>query len=61
MGSSRKKLLNEGAKTMSDYLLEIKNLTKDFPGVRAIDDVSFNIKRNTVHCLVGENGSENRL
>jgi ribose transport system ATP-binding protein len=42
---------------MSDYVLEIKNLTKDFPGVRAIDDVSFNIKRNTVHCLVGENGA----
>ena len=42
---------------MSDYVLEIKNLTKDFPGVRAIDNVSFNIKRNTVHCLVGENGA----
>lgn len=42
---------------MSDYVLEIKNLTKDFPGVRAIDNASFNIKRNTVHCLVGENGA----
>ncbi|HYH04641.1 MAG TPA: sugar ABC transporter ATP-binding protein [Bacillota bacterium] len=42
---------------MSDYVLEIKNLTKVFPGVRAIDEVSFNIKRNTVHCLVGENGA----
>ncbi len=44
-------------RTMSENVLEIKNLTKDFPGVRAIDDVSFNIKRNTVHCLVGENGA----
>lgn len=42
---------------MEDYVLEIKNLTKDFPGVRALDDVSFNIKRNAVHCLVGENGA----
>lgn len=42
---------------MSDYVLEIKNLTKDYPGVRAIDGVSFNIRRNTVHCLVGENGA----
>lgn len=42
---------------MNDYVLEIKNLTKVFPGVRAIDDVSFNIQRNTVHCLVGENGA----
>ncbi|MBC8507144.1 MAG: sugar ABC transporter ATP-binding protein [Chloroflexi bacterium] len=40
-----------------EYVLEIKNLVKDFPGVRAVDDVSFEIKRNTVHCLVGENGA----
>lgn len=42
---------------MSDYALEIKNLVKDFPGVRAVNDVSFNIKKNTIHCLVGENGA----
>jgi len=42
---------------MSAVLLEIQNLTKEFPGVRAVDDVSFNINRNTVHCLVGENGA----
>jgi ABC-type sugar transport system ATPase subunit len=38
-------------------VLEIRNLVKDFPGVRAVDDVSFDIKRNTIHCLVGENGA----
>ena len=42
---------------MNDVVLEIGNLTKEFPGVRAVDDVSFNILRNTVHCLVGENGA----
>lgn len=42
---------------MSAVLLEIRNLTKEFPGVRAVDDVSFNINKNTVHCLVGENGA----
>jgi len=42
---------------MSTVLLEIKNLTKEFPGVRAVDGVSFNINKNTVHCLVGENGA----
>ena len=30
---------------------------KDFSGVRAVNNVSFDIKRNTVHCLVGENGA----
>ena len=42
---------------MSENILEIRNLIKDFPGVRAVNDVSFDIKRNTVHCLVGENGA----
>jgi ribose transport system ATP-binding protein len=46
-----------GEQKMSDYVLELKNLTKVFPGVRAVDDVSFGIRRNTVHCLVGENGA----
>ena len=41
----------------TDNVLEIKELVKDFPGVRAVDNVSFDIKRNTVHCLVGENGA----
>jgi ribose transport system ATP-binding protein len=41
----------------NENVLEIKNLVKVFPGVRAVDDVSFDIKRNTVHCLVGENGA----
>ena len=42
---------------MDGYALEIKNLVKDFPGVRAVNDVSFNVVKNTVHCLVGENGA----
>jgi len=37
--------------------MKIENLTKSFPGVLAVDDVSFDIKKNTVHCLVGENGA----
>ena len=41
----------------TENVLEIRNLIKDFPGVRAVNDVSFDIKRNTVHCLVGENGA----
>ena len=41
----------------SENVLEIRGLVKEFPGVRAVDDVSFDIKRNSVHCLVGENGA----
>ena len=43
--------------TPTENVLEIKGLVKDFPGVRAVNNVSFDIKRNTVHCLVGENGA----
>ena len=42
---------------LTENVLEIRDLVKDFPGVRAVDNVSFDIKRNTVHCLVGENGA----
>jgi len=41
----------------TENVLEIRDLVKDFPGVRAVNNVSFEIKRNTVHCLVGENGA----
>lgn len=39
------------------FVLSIEGLTKDYPGVRAVDGVSFSIERSTVHCLVGENGA----
>lgn len=42
---------------MSEYLLEVKNLSKSFPGVKALDNVSFNVKSGEVHALMGENGA----
>lgn len=43
---------------MSDnYLLEMNNIEKSFPGVKAIDNVSFILKKGTVHALMGENGA----
>ena len=41
----------------NDILLEMKNITKDFPGVRALDRIDFDLKRGEVHALVGENGA----
>ncbi|AZR72186.1 D-xylose ABC transporter ATP-binding protein [Anoxybacter fermentans] len=40
-----------------NYILETKNITKDFPGVRALDRVSIKIKENEIHALCGENGA----
>ncbi len=42
---------------MGSTILQFENLTKKFPGVTALDNVSFEIKKNTVHCLLGENGA----
>jgi ribose transport system ATP-binding protein len=40
-----------------DTLIQIQDIGKSFPGVRALGDVSFGIKRGTVHCIIGENGA----
>ena len=40
-----------------DYLLEIDHVTKEFPGVLALDDVTLRIRPGTVHALMGENGA----
>ena len=41
----------------NEYLLEIKNVRKEFPGVVALDNVSLFLKRGEIHALVGENGA----
>lgn len=40
-----------------EYVLEMKNITKEFPGVRALNNVSLNLRPGTVHALMGENGA----
>lgn len=38
-------------------VLALKNITKDYPGVKALDDVSISLKKGEVHALIGENGA----
>ena len=42
---------------MSGTLLAVKGVSKSFPGVKALDDVSFDVRPGTVHALCGENGA----
>ena len=42
---------------MSDYVLELKGITKIFPGVKALNNVQFQLKPGEVHALMGENGA----
>ncbi|MCI8526701.1 MAG: sugar ABC transporter ATP-binding protein [Oscillospiraceae bacterium] len=40
-----------------DYILSLEGITKEFPGVKALDDVTIRVERGTIHGLVGENGA----
>jgi inositol transport system ATP-binding protein len=40
-----------------DYILEMIDITKEFPGVKALDSVQLKVKKGTVHALMGENGA----
>src|SRR5215469_3707076 len=47
----------EAAAAPDRCLLEVRNISKAFPGVVALDDVSLRVDRGTVHALIGENGA----
>jgi len=42
---------------LADYILEMKGITKEFPGVKALDNVNLKVERGEIHALVGENGA----
>ena len=51
-------VLKKGAlAAMAKYILEMNNITKEFPGVKALNDVNFKVEEGEIHCLVGENGA----
>ncbi|HEY59468.1 MAG TPA: ATP-binding cassette domain-containing protein [Anaerolineae bacterium] len=42
---------------MKNSILEMKNITKEFPGVKALNNVNFRVAEGEIHCLIGENGA----
>lgn len=46
---------NSGAQ--DDYVIEMRHITKEFPGIIANDDITLQLKRGEIHALLGENGA----
>ena len=42
---------------MQNYILQMEQITKSFSGVKALEDVTFQVKKGEIHALVGENGA----
>ncbi|WP_146923255.1 sugar ABC transporter ATP-binding protein [Alkalibacterium kapii] len=42
---------------MNDYILTLENITKEYPGVTALNDVTISFEKGKIHALVGENGA----
>lgn len=55
--STMKIVRESGAVPGSEYLLEVSDVRKEFPGVVALDNVHLKLRRGTVHALMGENGA----
>jgi inositol transport system ATP-binding protein len=55
--TTMKMVRESGAVPGSEYLLEVDDVRKEFPGVVALDNVKFKLRRGTVHALMGENGA----
>ncbi|MDP3176543.1 MAG: ATP-binding cassette domain-containing protein, partial [Spirochaetaceae bacterium] len=43
--------------TDSGFILEMRHVSKSFPGVKALDDVSIKVRPGSIHALMGENGA----
>ncbi|MCA1318502.1 sugar ABC transporter ATP-binding protein [Bacillus tianshenii] len=42
---------------MSEFILEMNGISKEFTGVKALSDVNFKVRQGEIHCLIGENGA----
>ena len=49
--------MHKGAVALSDYIIEMLHITKEFPGIVANDDITLQLRKGEIHALLGENGA----
>ena len=54
---SKNEMIEEKMNLINKPLLEVKEVTKIFPGTVALDKINFELRKDEVHALVGENGA----
>ena len=56
--AERKDIGKDMSKAQNEYVLEMKGVVKEFPGVRALDGVNLKVRPGKVHVICGENGGK---
>ena len=49
--------MRKGGAILADNILVMEHITKEFPGVKALDNVNLEVQRGEIHALIGENGA----
>ena len=57
MSDEIKNVVNSSVESQSEYVIEMRHITKEFPGIKANDDITLQLKRGEIHALLGENGA----
>lgn len=57
MSENKRKEDIGGSAAAAPYVIEMRNITKEFPGIIANDDITLQLKRGEIHALLGENGA----
>ena len=56
-GSPAKPRLKGNMYMENEYIIEMLNITKEFPGIKANDNITLQLKKGEIHALLGENGA----
>ena len=53
----KERKVGDGMENAPQYVIEMLHITKEFPGIRANDDITLQLRKGEIHALLGENGS----